>query len=87
MKIHTYTPVLLMLCLAVANCYSQPANNFTVTGYYFGGPEKVDSLAVEKLTHIIFSFFHLTENKLTIDDEKDALAIKKLVEAKATVQA
>ncbi|HZI24610.1 MAG TPA: glycosyl hydrolase family 18 protein, partial [Chryseolinea sp.] len=82
MKIHTYTPVLLMLCLAVANCYSQPANNFTVTGYYFGGPEKVDSLAVDKLTHIIFSFCHLTGNKLTVDDEKDSQSIKKLVGAK-----
>ena len=78
----------LLLLLAIAFCLitslssGQQPQNFTVTAYYFGGPEKVDSLAVEKLTHIIFSFCHLTENKLTIDDEKDALAIKKLVEAK-----
>ena len=71
-----------MCCVAIVNCYGQRANNFTVTAYYFGGLEKVDSLAVEKLTHIIFSFCHLTGNKLTVDDEKDSQSIKKLVEAK-----
>jgi chitinase len=60
----------------------QPAraqNEFTITAYYSGGPEKVDSLPAEKLTHIIFSFCHLTGNKLTIDDKKDTLTIQKLV--------
>ena len=70
MKFHHYFVILIVFSVAVANCYGQSANNFTVTAYYFGGPEKVDSLAVEKLTHIIFSFCHLTGNKLTVDDRK-----------------
>ena len=62
---------------------AQSGKPFTVTAYFFGGPEKVDSLEVEKLTHIIFSFCHLTGNKLTVDDEKDSQAIRKLVGAKS----
>ncbi|HZB12867.1 MAG TPA: glycoside hydrolase family 18 protein [Chryseolinea sp.] len=82
MRFHLRAAIVAMLCIAVIVCHSQPANNFTVTAYYFGGPEKVDSLAVEKLTHIIFSFCHLAGNKLTVDDEKDSQSIKKLVAAK-----
>jgi chitinase len=73
--------LLLVVCGVTTFSFGQQ-NNFTVTAYYFGGPEKVDSLALGKLTHIIFSFCHLTGNKLTVDDEKDSLAIKKLVAAK-----
>jgi len=53
MKFHLGAAIVGMLCIAVIDCHPQSANNFTVTAYYFGGPEKVDSLAVEKLTHII----------------------------------
>src|SRR5688500_4229687 len=74
--------VLLLLVCGITTFSFGQRNNFTVTAYYFGGPEKVDSLALDKLTHIIFSFCHLTGNKLTVDDEKDSLAIKKLVAAK-----
>lgn len=74
--------VLLTWFLFIVASQAQPANNFTVTGYYFGGPEKVDSLAAEKLTHIIFSFCHLTGNKLTVDNPRDAQTIKKLVTLK-----
>ena len=75
-------PLSLLLCLATLVSFGQRANNFTVTAYYSGDPEKVDSLAVDKLTHIIYSFCHLTGNKLTVDNDRDALTIKKLVEAK-----
>lgn len=76
-------PILTIFALLLSiSCYAQPINNFTVTAYYSGGPEKVDSLAVEKLTHIIFSFCHLTGNKLTVDDARDAETIKKLVTLK-----
>ena len=74
--------VTVILTAALGISYGQPSQKFTVTGYYFGGPEKVDGLALDKLTHIIFSFCHLKGNKLAVDDDKDAQAIKKLVEAK-----
>jgi chitinase len=74
--------IALIFCVAPVASRAQTKNNFTVTAYFYGGPEKVDSLAVDKLTHIIFSFCHLTGNKLTVDSEKDSDAIKKLVAAK-----
>jgi chitinase len=70
---------LSILLLVSINSEAQKTNNFTVTAYFFGGPEKVDSVAADKLTHIIFSFCHLTGNKLTVDNDKDAATIKKLV--------
>ncbi len=79
---HHYFLSLFFVCLTLSTSHAQPLNNFTVTGYYFGGPETVDSLAAEKLTHIIFSFCHLTGNKLTVDNDRDAAAIKKLVSLK-----
>jgi chitinase len=57
---------------------AQP-KNMNVIAYYFGGPEKVDSIAAEKLTHIIFSFCHLNGNTLHVDDSKDATTIANLV--------
>ena len=72
-----------MMFQATILSLAQLKNNFTVTAYFYGGPDKVDSLEVEKLTHIIFSFCHLTGNKLTVDNEKDSQSIRKLVAAKA----
>jgi chitinase len=59
------------------------SKEFAVIAYYSRGPEKVDSLPAEKLTHIIFSFCHLTGNKLTIDNASDSLTLQKLVGLKA----
>ena len=61
---------------------AQSSNNFTVTAYYFGGPERVDSIAAEKLTHIIFSFCHLKGNTLQVDNSRDAATITNLVALK-----
>jgi chitinase len=70
------------ILLSLAALPAQGQDAFNVLAYYSGGPEKVDSLPAEKLTHIIFSFCHLTGNKLTIDDAKDSLTIQKLVALK-----
>lgn len=63
--------------------FGQTKNKFSVIGYYAGGPEKVDSLAAEKLTHIIYSFAHLNSNRLHIQTAHDSLTINKLVALKA----
>lgn len=70
------------LCLLLVPCFSQPSKKFTVTAYFFGGPEKVDSIDVEKLTHIIFSFCHLKGNTLQVDNSRDAATITNLVALK-----
>ena len=61
---------------------AQSSNKFTVTAYYFGGPERADSVAAEKLTHIIFSFCHLKGNTLQVDNSRDAATITNLVALK-----
>src|SRR5690349_16560338 len=74
--------LILSLLACVAGIHAQPVKNFNVIAYFSRGPEKVDSLPAEKLTHIIFSFCHLQGNKLAVDNERDATTITKLVALK-----
>lgn len=62
--------------------FSAKAQPITVTAYYAGGPQQVDSFAAEQLTHIIFSFCHLQGAQLHIDDARDTLTIQNLVALK-----
>jgi chitinase len=86
MKLYSTPPVILFVCHIILTLNfptpAQAQNKFTVTAYYFGGPERVDSVAAEKLTHIIFSFCHLKGNTLQVDDSRDAATITNLVALK-----
>jgi chitinase len=77
MKCRLCTLFVAVVCWLPA--FSQAKPDLNILAYYFGGPDKVDSLPAEKLTHIIFSFCHLKGNRLAVDDAKDSLAIVKLV--------
>lgn len=76
---HKKTLLFLFLLFVASNALAQKPNTFTVIAYYSGGPEQIDSLAVEKLTHIIYSFCHLKGHKLTVDNSRDSLTIRRLV--------
>src|ERR1700741_1822614 len=56
--------------------------DISILAYYTGG-QNADSFALEKLTHIIFSFGHLKGNQLSIDDANDSTMIQKLVSYKS----
>jgi chitinase len=71
--------LLFLLFVLAAMSASGQKNDFTIIAYYAGGPEQVDKLPAEKLTHIIFSFCHLKGNRLTVDNQRDSLTIWKLV--------
>lgn len=71
----------LVLTVLITHAFSQK-KDFTIIAYYSSGPEKVDSLPADKLTHIIFSFCHLKGNKLTVDNGRDSLTLQKLVALK-----
>lgn len=73
----------LLLFISAFLASAQSAKDFTIIAYYSAGPIMVDSLPAEKLTHIIYSFCHLKGNKLTVNNAKDSLTIKKLVALKA----
>lgn len=59
-----------------------PKQKTAVIGYYAGDAESVSAYPIEKLTHIIFSFCHLKGNKISVDNFKDTLTIRKLVSLK-----
>ena len=69
---------LLPLILIFSICRAQK-NDISVIAYYPGGSDNIDSFAIEKLTHIIFSFAHLKENKLNIRKAADSALIQKIV--------
>ena len=58
------------------------AKRFTITAYYSGDANEINNYPVEKLTHIIFSFCHLKNNELSVDNASDSLTIQKLVSLK-----
>lgn len=82
MKQHFWTSTLLLIlfsCQAVA----QQSSDFSVIAYYTGNAEKIDQYDVSKLTHIIFSFCHLKDGRLHVDDARDTATIERLVRLKA----
>jgi len=53
-----------------------------VIGYYAGRNTAIDSFPTEKLTHIIFSFCHLRDNRLSVNNANDTATIRHLVSLK-----
>lgn len=47
-----------------------------------GDEQQISQFEINKLTHIIFSFCHLKDNKLHVDNAKDSTTIKTLVDLK-----
>ncbi len=68
----------------MCSCCNAQKNDISVIAYYTGGPDNIDSFAINKLTHIIFSFAHLKGNELYIKNAADSALIKKLVGLKKT---
>jgi chitinase len=74
--------ILFSLSTTFSSIAQSPGNPITVTGYFAGKAADVDSIAVQKLTHIIFSFCHLSGNVLQVDNADDATTISALVNLK-----
>ena len=81
---HRYVLLLSLVCVtAIAGKAQQAApGNFAVIAYYAGRTTMIDSFEVEKLTHIIFSFCHLKEDKLSVSNARDSATIRRLVALK-----
>jgi chitinase len=58
------------------------AQKMAVIGYYAGRSTGVDSFPTDKLTHIIFSFCHLSGNELHVSNARDTATIERLVALK-----
>lgn len=68
----------LLLVALVTHSVVGQKQDFAIIAYYSAGPEQVENLPAEKLTHIIFSFCHLAGNKITVNNSRDSLTIQKL---------
>jgi chitinase len=51
-------------------------------GYYSGNARQIPEYSIEKLSEVIFSFCHLSGNRLTIGGRNDSLTIRTLVSLK-----
>ncbi len=70
-----------LLIIITANAQT-PNKKISVIAYYDGDATRIDAYPVEKLTHIIYSFCHLKNNELHVDNMQDTLTIQHLVELK-----
>jgi chitinase len=82
-KVLKYIKVCLVLMILLSCNGPKTASPLKVIAYYSAGPDRVDSLPVEKLDQVIYSFCHLKGNRMAVDDGEDSLTIRKLVARKA----
>jgi Chitinase len=82
MKKSFFILLVVSVFFCTTNVYAQPQKNFRVIAYYNGNVEDLDKYPVEKLTHIIYSFTHLKDRRLTIDETYGDTLIKKMVSLK-----
>lgn len=69
--------------MAPAVIFAQSRQHFAVMAYYPGSDtSRIDSFAIEKLTHVIFSFCHLDGNRLHVDNSQDSAMIRRMVSLK-----
>ncbi|WP_127130115.1 glycoside hydrolase family 18 protein [Pseudoflavitalea rhizosphaerae] len=81
--VHRILSVLILTFTTTALCaQSNSSKNFAVIAYYTGNEKEIDEYPVDKLTHIIFSFCYLKDNKLVTGSPDAAARIKKLVSLK-----
>lgn len=74
--------IYVLLFLVPLFACAQNKQNLSVIAYYKGDDKQIDKYDVSKLTHIIFSFCHLKDGKLSVYSPKDSIAIKYLVSLK-----
>jgi chitinase len=73
----------LGICLFLTQSIKSTAAPFRVVGYYCGPTQFIDSIAVEKLTHLIFCFGGLQGNTFHIHNAIDTASIKAMVALKS----
>lgn len=71
-----------LILLFTNSVIAQTNKKFDVIAYYTGDDKSINDYEVNKLTHIIYSFCHLKDGKLNVDNKSDSLTIKHLVSLK-----
>lgn len=73
--------VFLLVAVSFSSA-AQQAASFRVVGYYAGTTIPIDSFETNKLTHLIFCFGGLNNNRFAIRSAIDSATIKRMVELK-----
>lgn len=78
-------PLLMMVFIGVMAfpCRADHRSGARVIGYYAGNTVPFDSIALSKLTHIIYCFGRLCDDEFCLRSAADTAAIERLVELKA----
>jgi chitinase len=76
--------LLLVGCFSVLQALeiTQADSSFRVLAYFNGSEKDIDKYDIEKLTHIVFSFAYLQNNKIVIDNAGDKKTLTRLVSLK-----
>lgn len=74
--------LVLLLIPLIGESQKRSSDTFSVIAYYTGDAHVIDTYDTGKLTHIIFSFCHLKDGKLSVDSKRDSLTIQHLVSLK-----
>jgi len=73
---------LFFLLLFSSTLPAQQPKRFAVIAYYMADDKQIDQFDINKLTHIIYSFCHVKDNKLQVDNAGDSSTISHLVSLK-----
>ncbi|CAM2832953.1 chitinase [Flavobacterium succinicans] len=73
----------VLLLLMSFSVLAQKKSQMDVIAYYTGDKEGINQYNVGQLSHIIFSFCHLKDGKLQVDNARDSITIKYLVSLKS----
>ncbi len=84
MKSFRFFLPLIVVCFFITTCgFAQKNKDVKVIAYFSGPLAQLDSIEVQKITHIIFCFGHLDGQRYKVDNAKDTAIIKKMVSLKA----
>lgn len=70
------------ICSLLLLALSNGARAQQVIAYYSGKAKRINTYYNHQITEVIFSFCHLSGNRLTVDNKKDTLTIRALVALK-----
>ena len=88
MKKFTWLVIILSCVLNFAKAKglhrnSSKKSSEVVMAYYTGNGTEINQYHVNELTHLIFSFVHLKNNKLTVSSSADSITLRQLVALKS----
>ena len=73
---------LIFLLILTISCNNNIEVKPKVIAYYAGDEKSIDEFDLKGVDQIIYSFLHLKENKLAIDNKKDSLTLINVVNQK-----